>query len=210
MDINAFSKTPSCRHGWWLLAVLLLLPTPALAQSSTLVGPRARMGGRYDNIRMCVATPAGVNGGPAMDISAFFSWSVGQGTRLEFDLPVMRPILFGAAFRMLQFEPSVGLSFELARTPKSVLRAGPLAGISLHYGPDVDSESSGDGRTASFFALGPIGGANASLTFLRPRGRFDVQVGLTLYATRLVAVDDPANHKGFVLGGSLDIGLLFH
>jgi hypothetical protein len=35
----------------------------------------------------------------------------------------------------------------------------------------------------------------ADVTFLRPRGSFDVQVGTTLYTTRLFSLDD---------------GLLFH
>ncbi len=185
----------------------LLLPGRALGQSGMTLTTRARMGARYDDVRMCVATPAGVNGGPAGDVSALFSWSAGGGRRLEFDLPVMRPILFGAAFRMLQFEPSLALTFLLDRTASRELRAGPLAGISLHHGPDEDSEPSGEGRTDSFFALGPFVGGTGAITFLRPGGTFDLQLGVTVYATRLFSFDDDPDHGGFVFGGSLDVGL---
>lgn len=193
----------------FLLSLLpLLLPAQASGQFGMTLSTRARMGARYDDVRMCVATPAGVNGGPAGDVSALFSWSAGGDRRLELDLPVMRPILFGAAFRMLQFEPSLALTFELDRTARRELRAGPLAGISLHYGPDEDSEPSGEGRTDPFFALGPFVGATGSIAFLRPRGAFDVLIGVTLYATRLFSPEDP-DRGGFVFGGSLDVGLRF-
>jgi len=192
------------------LSAILTAPSPARGQDPVLYGLKARMGGRYDDVRMCVATPAGVSGGPAMDVSAFASWRIHDGVRLELDLPVMRPILFGAAFRMLQFEPSVMLTFLLAKSPRRQYRAGPVAGLSFHYGPDEDSEPSGEGRTASFFAMGPTGGGYADVTFLRPRGSFDVRVGLTLYTTRLFSLDDEADHQGLVAGGSLDIGFLFH
>jgi hypothetical protein len=191
------------------LLSLLLFPTQASGQSGMTLSTRARMGARYDDVRMCVATPAGVNGGPAGDVSFLFSWSAGGDRRLELDLPVMRPILFGAAFRMLQFEPSVALTFVLDRTASRELRAGPVAGLSFHHGPDEDSEPSGEGRTDAFFSMGPFAGATGSIAFLRPHGSFDVLVGLTLYATRLFAFDDDPNHQGFVFGGSIDVGLRF-
>jgi len=193
-----------------LLSLLpLLLPARASGQSGMTLSTRARMGARYDDVRMCVATPAGVNGGPAGDVSALFSWSAGGDRRLELDLPVMRPILFGAAFRMLQFEPSLALTFQLDRTASRELRAGPVVGLSFHHGPDEDSEPSGEGRTDAFFALGPFVGGTGSITFLRPHGDFDLQIGVTVYATSLFSFDDDPNHGGFVFGGSLDVGFRF-
>ncbi|MBU1536005.1 hypothetical protein KKF84_11840 [Myxococcota bacterium] len=195
----------------WILGLgLLLAPMKSEAQSPLLFGAKIRMGGRYDNVRMCVASPAGVNGGPAMDISGFLSVPMGEWGRLELDLPVVRPILFATAFSMLQFEPSATLKFRLSRSIKREIMVGPMLGASFHYGPDVDSESSGDKRGPSFYALGPMAGGYAGVNFLRPSGSFDLQVGVTLYATRLVSVNDDANHKGFVAGGSLDIGFRFH
>ena len=172
-------------------------------------GVKARMGGRYDNVRMCVATDPGVNGGPAMDISLSFVRSVGAKSVIEFDLPAMRPLLFGAAFTMVPFEPSVTLKFTLIESTTYALAVGPMLGVSLHYGPDKDSDLSGSDRTASFLAAGPMAGAYAGVTFKRPRGWFDLQVGVTLYGTPLFSIQDDEDHSGYVLGGSLDIGLLF-
>ncbi len=190
-----------------LMGSVLTWPVTAASAAPVAFGTKLRAGGRYDNVRMCVATPAGVNGGPAMDISAFGSWALGDWGRLEFDLPVGRPILFATAFSMLQFEPSVTLKVLFRRSEGREYEAGPMLGASFHYGPDVDSESSGSGRTASFFAMGPMLGGYVGVVFKRPRGRFDVQVGVTLYGTGLVSVGDGEDHRGFVAGGSLDIGL---
>jgi hypothetical protein len=185
------------------------IPLDANATTPFHYGIKTRIGGRYDNVRMCVATDAGVNGGPAMDISGFVSWGLKNGKSIEFDLPIGRPILFGAAFDMLQFEPSVTLKFRFLKTNSFELTGGPVVGITFHYGPDKDSESSGDGRTDSFFALGVFGGGYTGITFLRPKGSFDLQIGITLYATKLQSINDDNDHKGFVLGGSLDIGFRF-
>ena len=37
--------------------------------NSVIFGFKVRAGGRFDNVRMCVASPAGVKGGMAMDVS---------------------------------------------------------------------------------------------------------------------------------------------
>ncbi|MBU1220062.1 hypothetical protein KKF34_14010 [Myxococcota bacterium] len=188
--------------------MLFFLPMQIQA-SPWRIGTKARIGGRYDNIRMCVATDPGVNGGPAMDISIYAGKELSSKTVLEFDLPAMRPILFGAAFKMLQFEPSVTLKISVLSTNNLKLQAGPMAGISMHYGPDVDSDSSGTNRTRSFFAMGPILGGYGGITILRPHGKFDIQVGITVYTIPLWSINDPENHNGFVLGGSLDIAMLW-
>ena len=49
-------------------ALMLLVSWPAEAEpdeTHSVVGFRTRFGGRYDDVRMCVATSAGVKGGPA-------------------------------------------------------------------------------------------------------------------------------------------------
>jgi hypothetical protein len=66
----------------------------------------------------------------------------------------MRPILFGAAFEMLQFEPQVSMEFSKQITSKSSLILAPGMGISFHYGPDYRSDL--DNRGNNFFAMGPI------------------------------------------------------
>ncbi len=168
-------------------------------------GFKIRIGGRFDNVRKCVASKTGTKGGIAADISAFAEFPTGNGTLVHVDLPVMRPILFAAAFHMLQFEPTVALKFsDKSSSNKVGWVAGPALGISLHYGPDYKSEASGPGRTASFFAMGPIIGAYAGLDFKRPGEQFNFQLGISPYVTPLFGIGDPQNHRGVVIGGLLD------
>jgi hypothetical protein len=176
----------------------------AATNDPTLFGLKVRIGGRFDNVRKCVASKTGTKGGIAADISAFAEFPTGNGTLLHVDLPVMRPILFAAAFHMLQFEPSVTLKFTDKSINKVGWVAGPTLGVSLHYGPDFKSEASGAGRTASFFAMGPIVGAYAGLDFRRPGETFNFQLGLSPYITPLFGIGDPQNHRGVVIGGLLD------
>jgi len=173
--------------------------------TATFVGVALRGGGRFDNVRMCVASPAGTPGGPAADVSLFVDVPVGGAASVLVDLPVMRPILFGAAFRMLQFEPTVGLRFRRDTGGRVGLVAGPTLGLSLHYGPDYRSAPSGSGRGPSFLALGPQVGGFLGLHFPRPEGRFDLQLGVSPYVAALWGVNDPAGHRGVVAGGLLDV-----
>jgi hypothetical protein len=171
---------------------------------SLILGFKVRAGGRYDDVRMCVASPAGAKGGPAMDISLFAEVGLTDKVSLDIDLPFMRPILFGAAFKMLQFEPSVTLKIRKVTENGPDLVAGPTLGISMHYGPDYRSGPSGNERTDSFFALGPTVGGYLGLDFTRPDERFNFQLGLTPYVTPLFGIDDPQDHRGLVAGALLD------
>jgi hypothetical protein len=173
--------------------------------SQALFGFTIRFGGRFDNVRMCVASPAGTKGGIAADLSAFAEFPVRNNEALlHVDLPLMRPILFAFAFRMLQFEPTVTLKFSDRQNRKVGWVAGPALGVSLHYGPDFRSEASGSGRTESFFALGPIFGGYAGLDFRRPHQRFNFQLGLSPYITPLYSIGDTQNRRGVVIGGLVD------
>ena len=174
------------------------------ANDPALFGLKIRIGGRFDNVRKCVASKTGTKGGIAADISAFAEIPAGNGTFIHVDLPVMRPILFAAAFRMLQFEPTVTFKFSDKSGNDVGWVAGPAVGVSLHYGPDYKSEASGAGRTPSFFAMGPIVGAYAGLDFRRPGEAFNFQLGLSPYVTPLFGIRDPQNHRGVVIGGLVD------
>ncbi|MDJ0763591.1 MAG: hypothetical protein QNJ97_11445 [Myxococcota bacterium] len=200
------------RTGLWGVALWLIVlsgMSSATAQqeqtSNTLIfGIKVRAGGRYDNVRMCVATPPGAKGGPAMDISVFTEIGLKENISLEINLPVVRPILFGIAFQMLQLEPQVTLLFRGQSNEKIDIVAGPSLGISLHYGPDYNSDRSGDARGPSFFALGPMVGGYLGLDFKRPDETFNFQLGIHPYAAPLFGVNDPQDHKGIVIGGMLD------
>jgi hypothetical protein len=182
-------------------------PGAAPAETRTHVGVKLRGGGRYDDVRMCVATPAGVNGGPNGDISVFAETRLGRRLSIHADLPVMRPILFAFASRMLQFEPSASLLWDRSLTPTRRIVGGPTLGVSMHYGPGPDSEPSGDGRTEDFFALGPILGGYVGFDFLRPAKVFNFQLGLTGYVQPLWRTDN--GDAGVVVGGLLDFSFRF-
>jgi len=176
---------------------------------SLVIGPKIRAGGRFDNVRMCVASPAGSKGGPAADISLSTEIALKDTISLDIDLPVFRPIMFGLAFDMLQLEPSVTLKFRRIGNGRTDLVGGPTLGMSFHYGPDYNSKSSGDGRTTSFFAVGPIIGGYIGFDFKRPCKKFNLQLGLTPYVEPLFGVNDARNHRGVVVGGLLDLQLRF-
>jgi hypothetical protein len=187
-----------------LLAISVSIVYGDAVSDPTVLGVKIRLGGRYDNVRKCVASPTGTKGGIAADISAFAEFPTGKSTVVSVDLPVMRPILFAFAFHMLQFEPTATLKFSDLTGNKVGWVAGPTLGVSLHYGPDYHSESSGPGRTPSFFAMGPIVGAYAGLDFRRPGEKFNFQLGVSPYVTPLFGIGDPQKHKGIVIGGLLD------
>lgn len=192
-----------------LLVAALLVAQQATAQEvdqadQFIFGFKIRAGGRYDDVRMCVASAAGVKGGIAADISLFAELGLKNNMSLDVDLPFFRPILFAAAFKMLQFEPSVTLKFRVESEGKVDFIGGPTVGISLHYGPDYTSEQSGDKRGPSFFAMGPIVGGYVGLDFKRPGKTFNFQLGLSPFVTPLFGIDDPDEHRGVVIGGLLD------
>ncbi len=188
---------------------LLTLATAAgaHAQAATdefIFGVKVRLGGRYDNVRMCVASDPGTRGGVAADVSVFGEFSVGDDASLHVDLPVFRPIMFAAAFDMLQFEPTVTLKFRPAQGDDVAFVAGPTLGVSLHYGPDYESASEDPGRGPSFFAVGPIVGGYFGLDFVRPGETFNFELGFSPYVTPMWGISDPDDHRGVIVGGLLD------
>ena len=96
-----------------------------------VVGLMVSAGGRYDDVRMCVATAAGVRGGLALDISFFVEVPVADRTSILVNVPVMRPILFGAAFDMLQFEPEARVLYRATTDGSTDFLVGPSLGLIL-------------------------------------------------------------------------------
>ena len=108
------------------------------------------------------------------------------------------------------FEPTVRLTFDRSIGVATDLVVGPVLGLSLHYGPDYESDSDGEARGRSFWALGPILGGYFVVDFVRPGELFNFQLGLTPYVTPLFSVADPDEHKGLVVGGMLEGHFRFH
>jgi len=189
-----------------LIAVLLCNTVHAgsIDNDDALFGFKVRMGGRYDNVRKCVASKTGTKGGIAADVSAFVELPAGDNAAFHLDLPLMRPILFALAFKMLQFEPTIALKLSDGTDGAIGWVAGPALGVSLHFGPDFNSEASGPGRTESFFAMGPIIGVYGGLDFRRPKEKLNFQLGLSPYITPLFGINDSRNHRGIVVGGLVD------
>ena len=192
-----------------ILMSLMCVSTTVSAQSDSkndgiLFGVKIRAGGRFDNVRACVASPAGTKGGPAADVSFFTEIGVTDNMSVHIDLPVFRPVMFGLAFKMLQFEPSVTLKFRRVSDGRVDFVGGPTLGVSLHYGPDYKSGSSGDERGPSFFAMGPFVGGYAGMDFKRPGKSFNFELGLTPYVIPMFGINDSDNHRGVVVGGLLD------
>ncbi|MBW2260612.1 MAG: hypothetical protein JRG91_01460 [Deltaproteobacteria bacterium] len=193
-----------------VLLALALAPAPAEAQESPddgqvlLFGFKVSVGGRYDNVRMCVASPAGAKGGLALDVSFFAEIGIKQDVSVIVNVPLFRPIMFAAAFRMLQFEPDVTLAFRHDMGEKVDLIVGPTIGFIFHYGPDYTSERSGPGRTPSFFAMGPRIGAYLGFDFKRRDSKFNFQLGIQPYASPLFTAGDSQPSQGVILGGTLD------
>ncbi len=158
-------------------------------------------GGRYDDLRMCVGSAAGVKGGPIADIMFVTKYHKNANNALSINIPVFRPILFGTAFKLLQFEPEV--NWEMYRTTKSGKRIfmGPGLGLSFHYGPDYESDL--DNRGEDFFAIGPMLNYSVGLSFNEERTK---NLGLKLFYIPLFGED---KNNGTVLGAAVQYYLIF-
>ncbi|MFH1728339.1 MAG: hypothetical protein ABIA04_07970 [Pseudomonadota bacterium] len=188
-----------------LLIISLFLSYNLLANESKRIsfGSHLMFGGRYDNLRMCVGSPAGTPGGPIADIMFDAKFKINEILDITVNLPVARPILFALAFDMLQFEPSV--TFEYRKNLKENLDIvyGPGLGLSFHYGPDYNSDM--DNRGANFFAIGPIINIMAGISF---EGMFKQEniFGIRTFYTPLFAEN---RSNGTVLGGALEYYIYF-
>jgi hypothetical protein len=150
-------------------------------------------------MRMCVASPAGIKGGPIADIMLTGSFGLNDRLGIGCNLPVMRPILFGVAFKMLQFEPEVQIDVRASISDKLLFIAAPSAGISLHYGPDYQSDR--ENRSPSFFAAGPIVGCHFSIGMRDEAGTVRNAFGIKPFYVALFADGRTA---GTVVGGVLE------
>lgn len=179
--------------------LLLVFLATASSLPAMKLGLRFSFGGRYDNVRMCVATPAGTPGGPAADAALLFLFRSPSWGSLEFVLPVFRPLFFLTRFDMLQTEPEV----TWIPRPDAKWSLGIGLGITLHYGPDYKSDNSSN-RGPDFFALGP------KFSFLLQWNHAGIftgrrnSLGLRPYVTPLFSRD---YRTGIVLGANLEYSL---
>jgi hypothetical protein len=190
-----------------ILLLIILSPIGLLAEENNekgfSFGVSFMSGVRYDNLRMCVATDAGVKGGPMADIMLSTKYTLTDEYALTFNLPVMRPILFGYAFEMLQFEPEFTFEYTInfKNGPDIVLGSG--LGVSVHYGPDYKSDM--DNKSDSFYAAGPFISGLTGLAF-NSFGETKSMVGLRFFYVPLFTSE---RGTGTVLGIALEYTIYF-
>lgn len=155
-------------------------------------------GFRYDDVRMCVGSDAGVKGGPIMDLYVDIRIPSGDKGTFIVNIPVLRPILFAAAFDMLQFEPQVSYEYRTGEKDKTSLVFGGGLGIVFHYGPDYKSSS--EDRGESFFAMGPLFSGFAGIQFPTDYGNW--MPGIKAFYSPLFS---PDYKTGQVLGGAVEL-----
>ena len=167
-------------------------------ETSVTIGFHILAGGRYDNVRMCVGSPAGVKGGPIMDVYLDIRLPLNDTDSLTLNIPVMRPILFGAAFNMLQFEPQVTYEHRIYRSDKPGFVIGAGLGIVFHYGPDYNS--SPENRGPSFFSMGPLLTGSAGILLEGKRGTWIP--GVKAFYSPIFSRDYATGH---IAGGGVEL-----
>lgn len=182
-----------------ITVVALMAITAALPAQETRgvsFGIHLLAGGRYDNVRMCVGSPPGVPGGPIGELYFDVKIPVSERGAVAFNIPFFRPIMFGAAFKMLQLEPLVTYEHILGGETGTRPVVGGGAGIVFHYGPDYRSLP--DDRGESFFSIGPILHGFAGLTI----GESNFTSGIRGFFAPLFTRDRPT---GIVAGGGVEV-----
>lgn len=164
------------------------------------LGIRILAGGRYDNVRMCVGSPAGVPGGPIGEVYFDIRVPVSDAGTVVINVPLFRPIVFAAAFDMLQLEPVVMYEHSLSDEAGTHPVVGAGMGVVLHYGPDYHSSQDDPGD--SFFSIGPLLNGFAGLTI----GETNFTAGLKGFFSPLISPDRPT---GVVAGGGLEVNYRF-
>jgi len=168
----------------------------AQEQQGISFGIRILAGGRYDNVRMCVGSPAGVPGGPIGEVYFDIRVPVSDRGAVVINVPLFRPIMFAAAFDMLQLEPRVMYehNFGNGTGPQPVVGGG--LGVIFHHGPDYNSSQ--ENRGESFFSVGPL--FNGFAGFKMAETNFPV--GVNGFFSPLFTAD---RSTGVVAGGGLEL-----
>ena len=172
----------------------------AQEQRGISLGIHILAGGRYDNVRMCVGSPAGVPGGPIGEVYFDIRVPVSEDGTVVINVPLFRPIVFFTAFDMLQLEPSVMYEHTFGDGAGTRPVVGGGLGIVLHHGPDYNSSAEDPGD--SFFAIGPLINGFAGLTF----GETNFTAGIKGFFSPLFTQNEPA---GVVAGAGLEAHYTF-
>jgi hypothetical protein len=183
---------------------LVCLSALSFAQSTAVThskyGILFMAGGRFDNVRRCVATSPGTKGGPMADIMLTRVFQLSSDKSIRVNLPVMRPVLFALAFKMLQFEPEANLFIQSPKNEAKNFFVSPGLGFSLNYGPDYMSDNGSDAD--KFFSYGPTFSLQAGKVFAHKKPS---SASIRLFYTPLFA--NGSGKNGTVLGASFQYWL---
>jgi hypothetical protein len=185
-----------------IFILILLLPALfsvyAADERSFSLGLSMAAGGRYDNVRMCIASDAGVPGGIAMEpFGLVFEYRFNENFGMGGYLPIGRPILFAVVPEMLQFLPELVFNIHIPIDETMSLVFHPAIGASLHYGPDYNSDQ--ENRGTEFFAAGPRISILSGIALHRNENN-EFILGLKPYFEYLIS----DYRSGFVIGGEFD------
>jgi hypothetical protein len=182
-----------------ILIALHMVQISAEENKKVTLGLHLLGGGRYDDVRMCVGSDQGIKGGPIVEGYFDIRINAGEKGTLSINLPVLRPLLFGIAYQMLQLEPQITYEYLIpSKSEKlNMMIAGGLGAV-FHYGPDYNSTPENSGE--SFFAAGPLISASAGIAI---RSRSGVWTpALKIFYAPLFS---PEYQTGHVLGGGLEL-----
>ncbi|MDC7125541.1 MAG: hypothetical protein PQJ46_08230 [Spirochaetales bacterium] len=184
-----------------LLLIFLLFMSfsvSAIEQGDFSIGVSFAAGGRYDNVRMCVASPAGFPGGFAMEPAGLvLEYGVTDNFGIGAYIPLGRPLIFALNTQMLQFLPELVFSIHVPITDTLDFVLHPALGASLHYGPDYLSDA--DNRGEDFFAAGPRVSLLGGVEIKHSSGQ-EFVFGLKPYFEYLFS----DYRSGYVIGGEFD------
>jgi len=181
-----------------LLFATLFLPIGMMSQTkhsaANRLGLLAMAGGRYDDVRKCVASPVGTKGGPIADLMLTYTVPINQKKSLRLNLPVMRPLLFALAFKSLQFEPEIHLLSSTTNETGNRFQVIPGIGLSLNYINEYDNPAD----EPRYFSMGPIFSIQTALSLNESSSR---SLGLRVFYSPLFSAGDGRN--GTVAGLTL-------
>lgn len=182
--------------GLIMISIISITSLYAQEENKVSYGFSLLAGGRYDNVRMCVASPAGVPGGPIGEVYFDIRVPVSDSSAVLFNIPLFRPIVFAAAFNMLQLEPSIMYEHSFKRDKGAIPVLAGGVGVILHYGSDY--HSSLESASEPFFSIGPL----VNTFFGLALANTNLTIGVKGFFSPLITKDQPL---GIVAGGGVEV-----
>jgi hypothetical protein len=166
-------------------------------------GFHVSFGWKQDNLRLTTSANGLERTGTTGDISFDTRYSLSQAWALILNLPVGRPVLFGAAFSFLQLEPQLTLECYKRLYEGLELVMGPALGASFYYGPEAGADIDALNSSEFLFVTGPM---VSTLVGLRFHEFFESVFGFRSFYGGLLA---EARDYGEFYGGLVEYYIYF-